>query len=104
MGSDDPLKVALLVAGDAAFFAVDRVVGEAFQQLAGDQFLGANVEVELDIVGRKLVDLKDRAEVAPQKFRRGQGGAHRGFENRWRWWTWVKWSWGFSTKREREEK
>ena len=102
MGSTIQWNSLCLVAGDA-FLAVDGVIGEALEEHAGDQFLGADVEFELDVVRCECIDVERRAEVAAQEFAGGAGGARPRFRDRWRW-AWTKWSRAILHKTKREEK
>jgi hypothetical protein len=70
-GIDDPMEGAGLIAGDA-FLAVDGVIGKLIEDHAGDEFLGLDVELELDVVGFERIDVERGAEVGAQK---GAGGA-----------------------------
>ena len=74
---DDPLMIALLVAHDS-FFAIERVLGKFFQERFGDQFLGAHIDLELDVVRRGRIDAERLLKMVPKQF---AGGA-RGFDRR----------------------
>jgi len=72
-GIDDPLIGAGLIAGEA-FLAIDGVIVEVIEDHLGDEGLGLDVELELDVVSLHGIDVEGGAEVGAKKFSGGLGG------------------------------
>ena len=75
-GVNDPSGIRFLDGGVATFFAEDGDVRKVQSQLAGDESLAADVEVQLDVMLRRLIDLLGSPEVSPHEF---AGSARGGF-------------------------
>jgi hypothetical protein len=69
---DHPLEFARLIADDS-FFAIECVLRKFFEQRLCDQFLGADIDFEFDIVLGGLIHLHRFLEVVPKHFTGGAG-------------------------------
>jgi hypothetical protein len=76
---DHPLEFAGLIA-DEPFFAVECVLRKFFEQRLRDQFLGAHIDFEFDIVLGGLIYLHRFLEIVPQHFAGGAGRFNGGVE------------------------
>ena len=64
--------IARLVAHDS-LLAVERVLRKFLQEQFGDERLGANIDLELDVVRFRRVHAERLLERLPQHFARGPG-------------------------------
>ena len=78
-GIDDPLPLALLISRDA-FLAKNRVVGKLVEQVARDEFLGLDVERELDVMRVEFVHFRRTPKFFPEHRAGISGSGDCGFE------------------------
>src|SRR6266550_613016 len=76
---DHPLEFARLISDDS-LFAVECVLRKFFEQRLRDQFLGADIDFEFDVVLGGLIYLHRFLEVVPQHFAGGAGRFNGGVE------------------------
>ena len=76
---DHPLMIARLVAHDS-LLAVERVLRKFLQEQFGDERLGANIDLELDVVRFRRVHAERLLEAMPQHFAGGPRRFHGGIE------------------------
>lgn len=77
-GVDNPSGSRFLDGGVAAFFAEHGDVWKFKSKLAGDEALAADIEVQLDVVLRCLVDLLGPSKMSPHELASGARGRFSG--------------------------